>query len=166
LANRGPLDGARLIKLVLAWFLVNLSFIHRVITRYDVPVFDDSLLLELMCLFAEASFSRWTRLQSVSQRIVRVGNYGFAAYEFEVLIVSVELILSLMLLFFILNLDDDWMRAGVEEARREFGGERICAILLGPTSSRVMRLMKALLVAGLVTHGWIHGVGGCGARIG
>jgi len=66
LANRGLLDGTRLIKLVLAWFLVNLSFIHGVITRYDVPVFYDSLFLQLMSPLAEASFSRWTRLQGVS----------------------------------------------------------------------------------------------------
>lgn len=118
-----------------------------------------------MSLLAEASFSRRTRLQGVSQGIVRVGNYGFTADEFEVLIVSVELVLSLVLLIFVLYLDDDWMRAGIEEARRELRGERICPIFLVPASTRVMRIMKALLVAGLVTHGRIHGVGGCGTRI-
>lgn len=70
-----------------------------------------------------------------------------------------------MLLILVLNLDDDWMWAGVEEARREFGGERIRAILLVPASSRVMRLMKALLVSSLVTHRRVHRVGGCCARV-
>jgi len=62
---------------------------------------------------AEASFSRWTRLQGVSQRVIRVGIYGFTGGDIEVPIVSVKLILSLMLLIFILNLNDDWMGAGV-----------------------------------------------------
>jgi hypothetical protein len=114
---------------------------------------------------AEASFSRWTRLQGVSQRVIRVGIYGFTGGDIEVPIVSVKLILSLMLLIFILNLNDDWMWAGVKKACRDSGSDRIRAILLRPASPRVMRLMKALLVASLVTHGRIHGVGSCGARV-
>jgi hypothetical protein len=115
---------------------------------------------------AEASFSRRTRLQGVSQRVIRVGINGFTGGEIEVPIVPVKLVLSLMLLIFILNLNDDWVRAGVKKTCWDSGSDRIGAILLGSASPRVMRLMKALLVASLVTHGWIHGVGSCGTRVG
>lgn len=119
-----------------------------------------------MSPLAEASFSRWTRLQGVSQRVIRVGIYGFTAGEIKVPIVSVELVLSVMLLIFILNLNDDWMGASVKKARWDSGIHRGRAILLGPASSGVMSLMKVLLVASLVTHGRIHSVGSCGARVG
>ena len=82
--------------------------------RIDVPVFYNSLFLHLMSPLAETSFSRWARLHTISQRVLRVGIYGFPPVEIKVPIVCVELVLSLMLLIFILNLDNNRMGAGVQ----------------------------------------------------